>query len=174
VGRVCDQCSAENPALARFCCQCGNRFGEEPAPQGGGQPAGQAAAAVLACPASFDPCPESPGFYYRWETIGKESFFGCEYLGVTLFNGGAAVIEVRVRLTGRDAAGEVLFEIERNLHRMDRGQPMGLEVARHELPGVPENLDVTVVSVKRPPESDSQKRSESCQKPWWSSSWEDS
>jgi len=171
--RVCGQCSAQNPPLARFCCQCGRQFPEAP-PEEVRMTGADAEAAVLACPGGFHPCADSPGFYYRWQAIGKESFFGCEYLGLTLFNGGPATTEVHLRLTGRNPGGEVLFDIERNVHRMDRGQPVTLEVARHELPGVPEHLDVTVVSAKRPPDSASEERSESCQRPWWSSSWEES
>ena len=103
VGRVCPQCSAENPDLARFCCQCGRAFARapsgSPAGQGGGVGGGSA---VLSCPAGFKPCPGSPGFYYHWDPVGKESFFGCEYLGITLLNGGDNAVEIRVRLTGRD------------------------------------------------------------------------
>lgn len=170
MARICPRCSADNPVLARFCCQCGQALGEASS----GSPVAQdrvagGESAILRCPAGFDPCVESPGFYYHWEVIGKESFFGCEYLGLTLFNGGAAAAEIRIRLTGRDAEGEVLFEFERNVHRMERGQPISLEIPREDLPGgVPNHLDVAVVSSKRPPQDQQEERTESCQ-PWWSS-----
>ena len=102
--------------------------------------------------------------------MGKGSFFGCEYLGVTLLNGGQTAVDIRIRLTGRKADDESLFELERNVHRMERGQPISLELPREELPGAPERLEVSVGSVKRPPPGDRQERTESC-KPWWSSSW---
>ncbi|HUU83288.1 MAG TPA: hypothetical protein VM243_07275 [Phycisphaerae bacterium] len=164
MGRVCPQCSAQNPALARFCCQCGRALDD--APSGG---PGGGSSSVLSCPAGFQPCLESPGFYYQWVSVGKESFFGCEYLGLTLLNGGDPAVEIRIRLTGRDATGEVLFELERNVHRMERGQPASLEIPRDQLPGVPESLDVSVVSSKRSPPDEPQERRQSC-KPWWSSS----
>lgn len=171
MARICPRCSADNPVLARFCCQCGQALGEAsaggPVAPGDG-PGGETG--VLSRPAGFDSCPDSPGFYYRWEPVGKESFFGCEYLGLTLLNGGHSVVEVRLRLTGRDAAGEVLFELERKVHRMQRGQPVVLEIPRDQLPGIPQSLEVSVVSTKRPPSDEPQERRQSC-KPWWSSSW---
>ena len=87
---------------------------------------------------------------------------------MTLLNGGDNAVEIRVRFAGRDAAGEVSFELERNVHRMERGQPVSLEIPREQLPGVPDSLEVSVVGTKCPPPDEPQERRQSC-KPWWSS-----
>jgi hypothetical protein len=134
----------------------------------------QPAAPTLTCPVGFTPCLNSNEIYYRWEAVGVGSFFGCEYVGVTVVNGGQTVADVELQLTGRNADRQVVAELQRKVHRIERGQSISLEVASHELPGVPEHLDVTVVSVKPPPDEESTERRKSCQRPWWSSSWEES
>ncbi len=130
-----------------------------------------AAGERLTCPVGFTPCLDSTDLYYRWEAAEKESFFGCEYLGVTLFNGGDVLVDVRLKLSGRDAGGNLLFEIERKVHRMDRGQPTSFELARHELPEVPEVLEMALIGGQHPPEDESKERRQSWS-PWWSSQWE--
>ncbi len=171
MGRTCAYCLTDNPVPAQYCRACGRQLlepvpGDQPAGDGGPTPA------VLGCPVGFAPCFNSHGIYYRWEAVGIGSFFGCEYVGLTLVNGAQTVVDVELQLTGRKADRQVLFELQRKVHRLERGQSIGLEIARHELPDVPEHLDVTVVSVKPPPDESSQERRTSCQRPWWSSSWE--
>jgi len=174
VARTCAYCLTDNPAPAQYCRECGREL-LEPIP--GDQPqavADQPAPAAMTCPVGFTPCVNSNEIYYRWDAVGVGSFFGCEYLGVTLVNGGQTVVDVELQLTGRDAERQVLFELQRKVHRLERGQSMSLEIAQHELPAMPEHLDLTVVSVKPPPDKESAERRKSCQRPWWSSSWEES
>lgn len=167
MARSCSFCLTDNPAAARYCGQCGR---ELPGRAGGGGGSGEPAG-PLVCPVGFTPCLNSNEVYYRWQAVGAGSFFGCEYLGVILVNGGQTLVEVELKLTGRGADQQPRFELQRKLYRIERGQSVSLEIARHELPEVPEHLDVTLVSAKQPPDEEAGERRPSCQRPWWASSW---
>lgn len=126
----------------------------------------------MACPAGFAPCDGELGCYFSWEAVGQGSFFGCEYVGVALFCGIDDARDVRLRCTGYDDQNRLLFELERSVHRIARGQVVSLEIPRHEMPAVPHQLRVTVVAMKHPLPDDAKERSSTC-RPWWSSSWEE-
>jgi len=170
MARVCPRCSAAGPEIARFCPQCGQALTAD-AREAGGGPERPASTERLVCPAGFSPCLNSTGLYYRWEAVEKDSFFGCEYLGITLLNGETALGDVGLRLTGRDNQHRLLFDLERRVHRMDRGQSLTLEVARHELPQIPDVLEITLLGAQRLAEDEPEERRKPCT-PWWSSQWD--
>ena len=164
----CPKCAADNPAAARYCCRCGRPM---PSTQSREQ-AESLPAEPLSCPVGFEACDAAEHLYYRWEAVGTESMFGCEYLGVTLFNGGSSLADVRLMLNGRGDEDQTLFELERGIHRIERGQSVSLEIARNELPSVPQRVEVALVSSSTPKDDKSTEGKKSWnQQRWWDSSW---
>jgi len=167
MAKSCSYCGADNPQVARFCRRCGRSF--TASSTGSAVPQSKESAEPLACPTGFSVCSNNEHFYWRWEAVDARSFFGCEYIGVTLLNGGPDVVDVRVRITGYEAGGQVFFTLERKIHRLDRGQPISLEIPGHEVAKkVPDRLEVAIVATQSP---ESQDRSpERRNQPWWCSS----
>lgn len=159
--QTCPHCLSSNPAVARYCSQCGTLLA-------GGSQGGLEQPAIL--PRGFLPCPGNEQFLFSWELVGPSSMFGFEFLGVAVLNRGEAVHQVRLRCTGFDADEQLVLDVERGIHRLDSGQTVCVEIARHEIPSAPARVEVSVVAWE-PLAAQPQERRSEC-RPWWSSSWE--
>ncbi len=133
--------------MAHFCAQCGLMLevGAQGVRGAGRAPHRDA----LPAPEGYESIREAVDLHYRCEAAsGGSLLLGTEPLTVTAFNGGYDLCEVVLRVWVRNAAGQELVAVEREIQEWPRGESVELEIPSYELPDIVRALSVELVTAE--------------------------
>lgn len=142
---VCPRCQTSSPDVARYCRHCGLRLHRGAT---GILGAGHAAHPEPdTIPDEFRPVTGAADLHYTWESAsGGRPLLGTETLQVILLNVGYDLVEVTLRVCGRDPSGQVVADITQEVPELPRARRVPVEVPSYELNAPLAALEVTLVS----------------------------
>lgn len=104
---------------------------------------------MLPAPTGFTPCNGSTGLYYKWESPwGGSKLLATESQVVVLFNGGASLEDVALKISALDDKGRTLAIIRPAALPLPRDWIIRVEVPSYELP---DDVHTLTVALERRP-----------------------
>ncbi len=128
----CPRCGVANPDVARFCRQCGLTLrrgthgllgaGHAPHPD------------PVDVPEDYQPIASAADLHFRWSSAsGGAPLIGTETLSVDLFNAGYDLVDVALRIVGRDKDDKQACDLQREIELLPQGDVRSVELPSYEL-----------------------------------------
>jgi hypothetical protein len=147
---TCPRCGQTNPPPARFCGRCGLSLAV--GPDGSASAGCVRHPDALAAPEGFRACERATDLHYRWAAAwGAGRLLGAEPLAVALFNGGYPLRSAVLKISGVDAAGRPLFEVEQTIPELPRGVEVLTEIPSYEQPDAASDVSVSLITAEYEP-----------------------
>ena len=148
MSKRCPQCNQAVQELARYCARCGHSLGDI-SDASAADPRKEPS--LLPAPPGFSACDTEYGLYYKWESgWGGQKLLGTETQVVLLFNAGATMTDVALKISALDARGRSLAEIRPCMAALPRGETTRVDVPSYELPDDVETLTVASAAMCNP------------------------
>ena len=87
--------------------------------------------------------------YFSYESAwGGQRLLGTEGVSVALFNGGYALVDVALKVSGEDKTGREVCVVDHVLKDLPRGRELDIEVPSYEFPGPVHTLRLSLMSAE--------------------------